>query len=233
MRWLLSVCLFWIGQHGAAAQATGRDTVLLDNSFVFADGLYASFEALRRNEPTHRWEEVYAQLFANPQTFVARLLSLDARDPEAAPVPADSLWGIVLEGIPYVRVPADAHFGKGTPFVGLKVRGRLAYYTWESRREEEVEIRAYNPVNGRPFRTGRVSKEVPVYYEQLLHFADGRIEPFTIQTVLAAIADDEKLHRTLAELPEKEAWDQLYKMLLVFDDRNPFYLVVEQLTAKN
>ena len=217
--------MWWATAIVAQSDAAPQDTVLLDNSFVFADGLYGSFDALKNNTPTHTWEEVYAQLFANPQTFVARLLSLDHRDQRTLLV-ADSLWGIVLEGVPYVRVPADAHFGKGTPFVGLKIRGRLAYYTWESRREEEVEIRAYNPLNGRPFRTGRVRKEIPVFYEQLLHFTDGHIEPFTINTVLAAIQSDTKLHRTLAELPEKEAWDQLYKMVQVFDDRNPFYLVV-------
>ena len=217
--------MWWATAIVAQSDVAPQDTVLLDNSFVFADGLYGSFDALKNNTPTHTWEEVYAQLFANPQTFVARLLSLDHRDQRTLLV-ADSLWGIVLEGVPYVRVPADAHFGKGTPFVGLKIRGRLAYYTWESRREEEVEIRAYNPLNGRPFRTGRVRKQVPVFYEQLLHFTDGHVEPFTVNTVLAAIQSDTKLHRTLAELPEKEAWDQLYKMVQVFDDRNPFYLVV-------
>ena len=226
MRYALLCCLCGLSIAVAAQNAElPRDTVLLDNSFVFADGLYADLDALKRNQPTYAWEDVYAQLFANPQTFVARLLSLDLRSERQA-LAADSLWGIVLEGVPYIRVPADTYDGAGIPFVGLKVRGRLAYFTWESKREEEVEIRAYNPLNGRPFRTGRVRKEVPVYYEQLLHFDDGHIEPFTIETVLAAIQSDQKLHRTLAELPEKEAWDQLYKMVLVYDDRNPFYLMI-------
>ena len=204
---------------------TGLDTVLLDNGFAFADGLYTDFAALKANIPTYTWDEVYAQLFANPQTFVARLHSLDHRAGQR-PIAADSLWGIVLEGVPYIRVSADAHPGTGVPFVGLKVRGRLAYFTWESKEEQEVQIRAYNPVNGRPFRTGTVRKEVPVFYEQLLHFTDGRVEPFDVATVLTAIRSDDKLHRTLRELPEAQAWDQLYKTVLVYDDRNPFYLII-------
>ena len=109
-------------------------------------------------------------------------------------------------------------------FVGLKVRGKLCYYAYETKEERWVEIAAYNPLTGKPFRKGKVSKEIEVVREYLLHFENGQVRAFDKAGLLHFIEDDEQLWKTVDELTDEEVKRKLYKCLLIYDDRNPVYL---------
>ena len=43
---------------------------------------------------------------------------------------------------------------------------------------KEVTFKAYNPLIGRPFRTGKAMRKLPVIKEKMLRFATGEVIDF-------------------------------------------------------
>lgn len=198
-------------------------TVMLDKDFRFLDGVYMNFEDFRNNKPTYLWEELDAQVVTSPSTFIAQADYIRTKGGDT--LDTSSLWGISLNGLPYRCLESGAvPTAAAMVFVGLKVRGKLCYYAYETKEEHWVDIAAYNPLTGRPFRKGKVSKEVKVVREYLLHFEDGQIRAFDKVGLLDFIKDDEQLWNTVNQLSTAEVEQKLYKCLLIYDDRNPVYL---------
>ena len=136
----------------------------------------------------------------------------------------DSIWGICLKGTPFIRLPGTATNKQAVSFAGLRVRGRICYYTYEVEKTEMIEIAAYNPLTGRPFRKGSIPRKVSAVQEKILHFEDGRRSTFSQEGFLEWIEDDQQLWRTVADLSDEEVQEKLYKCLLIYDDRNPVYV---------
>ena len=198
-------------------------TVMLDKDFRFLDGVYMNFEDFRNNTPTYPWEELDAQVVTSPSTFIAQADYIRTKSGDTLDV--SGIWGISLNGLPYYRLESGAiSTSAAMVFVGLKVRGKLCYYAYETKEERWVEIAAYNPLTGKPFRKGKVSKEIEVVREYLLHFENGEVRAFDKAGLLHFIKDDEQLWKTVDELTDEEVKRKLYKCLLIYDDRNPVYL---------
>lgn len=214
-----NICLLFL--LAAAALPAQTDSVLLDKNFRFRDGVYLSFAEFRANAPALGWEEVDAQLVSNMQAFSAQAAYIRRKGGTA--LPTDSIWGFCLNGLPFVRLPDTAAAG-AMAFAGLRVRGRICYFTHETEEAELVEIAAYNPLTGRPFRKGMVSREKTVVRAFMLHFESGAVEPFERASFQTWIADDPQLLRTVADLPEDEASEKLFKCLLIYDDRNQAFV---------
>ncbi|MCB9300779.1 MAG: hypothetical protein H6566_09050 [Lewinellaceae bacterium] len=202
----------------ATALAAQPDSVLLDKNFQFEDGIYLSFEEFRGNAPALGWDEVDAQVVSNMQSFSAQAAYI--RHKGGSALPLDSIWGFSLNGLPFVRLPDTATASSAMVFAGLRVRGRICYYTYETQETQMVEIAAYNPLTGRPFRRGWVPRTQTLVRERMLHFETGKIQPFGRATLQAWIEDDAQLWRTVSELTEAEAAEKLFKCLLIYDDRN-------------
>ncbi|MFM9950317.1 MAG: hypothetical protein ACKV1O_20445 [Saprospiraceae bacterium] len=109
-------------------------------------------------------------------------------------------------------------------FAGLKVRGKIAYFSYETDTTELVEISAYNPLTRRPFRKGYVPVKSSVTVEKIFYFPDGRIADFNRDRMLEWIGDDKQLWNTVNELGDDPTREKLYKCLLIYDDRNGFYM---------
>ncbi|MCB0571276.1 MAG: hypothetical protein KDC66_16000 [Phaeodactylibacter sp.] len=208
----------------AVTLAAQTDSSLLDKGFRFQDGVYLSFDELRRNEPALSWNEVDAQLVSNMQAFSAQAAYIRRKGGGA--LPADSIWGFSLNGLPFVRLPDTVSVAGAMAFAGLRVRGRICYFTYEAEETQMVEIAAYNPLTGKPFRKGVVPREKAVTKEYIMHFENGAVLPFGREAFQAWIEDDPQLWRTVVELPEAEAAEKLYKCLLIYDDRNQAFVPV-------
>lgn len=204
------------------AAAAQEDSVQVTKNFQFEDGVYLRFEDFRANRPALSWDEVEAQLATSRQSFLIQVEYI--RNKEGGRLPLDSVWGLCLNGIPYIQLPDTAWDAEARAFAGLRVRGRICYYTYEAEETEQVEMAAYNPLTGRPFRRGAVPRKVSVVRERMLHFEDGRRSPFAREAFLSWIEDDPQLWRTVSELTGEEAPDKLFKCLLIYDDRNPAYV---------
>ncbi len=205
----------------AVVQGQSEDSVLVTKNFRFHDGVYATFADFQRNRPTWLWDSLYAVCVTNPQTFLTQVEYIKQLDGEE--IPLDSIWGLAIGGIPYVRLPRGATPKPLTAFAGLRLRGIICYYAYEDMEERTYEIQAYNPVTGAPFRKGKVKNKEPVRKEFMLHFLSGKIEEFTQANLVAWIADDVRLAEAIASLSESELEEKLFKGLLIYVDRYPVF----------
>ncbi len=199
-----------------------RDTALLNADFVFADGVYLSLEQLRQNDPAYSWSEVEARLAANRDSYSAQVEYIRPRAME--PLPMEQVFALVLDGLPYIQVTDPALQRAAAYFAGLRIRGRLCLYAYEFKEQREVEMAAYNPLTGRPFRRGVVTKEEEVLVRRLIHLETGERGGFTRESLLQLMADDPKMQRTVEELEDSGLEERMYKCILIYDDRNPIYL---------
>jgi len=214
----------------AGAQA---DSAQLKAAFRFQDGVYLSIDALRSNQPDYRWKEISAKLAANAESYRAQAEFIRPRDGSA--LPESNIWGIVLDGLPYIMLPTEIMEDTAVlHFAGLRVRGRICYYEFEREEERLVEIKAYNPLTGRPFRRGNISKREIINEARILHLITGQHGPLDRSTLIGMIGNDTKMYRTVEELPETASTEMLYKCVLIYDDRNPVYIPVpEQQESKS
>ncbi|MEL7021724.1 MAG: hypothetical protein AAGK47_08950 [Bacteroidota bacterium] len=220
--WVCLLALLCCKVQVATAQT---DSLLVTKNFKFKDGLYLSLESFQRNKPDLDWGEVRAQVFSNPQTFLTQVASIEVKDTNIhRPLSITALWGISLDGIPYIQLPPASTDSDLPTFAGLRVRGKLCYFEYEKTERKDVLIQAYNPLNGRPFRQGYVERDVLVAYAKILNFGTGEIVSFAQDKLLEQIEDDSKLHNTVAQLSEEEVAEKLFKCLLIYDDRHPVFI---------
>ncbi len=202
------------------------DSLLVTKNFKFKDGLYARFEQFQRDQPAYLWEDIRISLASNPQTFLIQVEKVQTRDGE--PIPIESLWGLTVQGIPYIRVDPQLSDKPLPAFSAFRVRGKLCFFEFPVDTVERVSISAYNPLTGKPFREGVVDKPITLWYKYLVPFATGEVIPFTLDHFLDLIQDDPVLHRTYRNLSPEEAEERLFKGILIYDDRNPVYLRREE-----
>ncbi|MEM9920384.1 MAG: hypothetical protein AAF990_19965 [Bacteroidota bacterium] len=198
-----------------------RDTLVeLGKNFLFEDGIYLSFESFRTNRPDFTWKELSADVYTNPQTFLTQLGRVNVRDSAGFSIHPDSLWGLSLGGIPYVRL-AHRPFNKPmSVFAGLQLRGNICYFSFEDESVRKIPMPVYNPLTGKPYKVGFVERVQKLIYEKLMRFEDGSIVDFTLENFKEWIKDDEKLLNTVNDFTQQEVIDKLFKCLLIYDDRN-------------
>lgn len=196
---------------------------MVTKNFQFEDGIYLSFQSFKQNKPDYPIDSVKMVHFINPQTHLAQVDHIVLKNRQISVEP-DSIWGVSINGIPYKKVNHPGLDKPLTTFAGLKARGKLCYYSFPSTVFQKVPISAYNPLNGRPFRTGIITKPEEVLVEIMIHWESGEEKPFNRENLLEFIADDKALSNTVRELEEEEINEKLFKCLLIYDDRNPVYL---------
>ncbi len=203
----------------------GQDSVLLTKNFLFADGLYFNLEQLRQNQPAYPLSALELHSFTNPQTSLTQLDSVVLKA-NNKPLQLDSILAICLDGVPSLRVP-KAEINRELPnFAALKLRGKICYFTYPDYRKKLVKVAAYNPMTGLPYRHGVVEREQEVFVEKMLHFQTGVIADFSVENLLSWIQDDPLLIETLTELPKSEQQEKLFKCLLIYVDRNPAFIMM-------
>ena len=204
------------------------DTVYLSKNFKFQDGVFLSFEDFKNNTPTYKWNEVAAGVHSNPQNFLAQMYGLKVKDMETKEgevrksrnINLDSIWGICLDGIPYIRLSREELNKENVVFAGLKLRGKICYYEYEEFIIQKKEMSAYNPVTGHPFRTRNVDVKVKLIHKNMLHFETGETAVFSKDNFKEWIKDDKKLYQTVNDLSLQEVEEKLFKCLLIYDNRN-------------
>ncbi len=196
---------------------------LITKNFEFADGVYLTLNALQKNTPDYDWRDLKSNLAANPQTYMTQVEYLVEKSTGDTLV-TDSVYAVCLGGIPFVRLPPEATSKDLTTFAGLRVRGRYSFFTYEAVRTKMVPISAYNPINGRPFRTAMVKREETVQFGKLMNFETGETVDFTQRNFLKIIEEDKELTKAVEELEGEDIISKLFKCLLIYDDRHPIYV---------
>lgn len=215
MRILISFLLFAFALSGNA-QDNGE---VVSKNFHFKDGIYLHFSSFQSDNPEISWEDVEAVVITNPQTSLTVIDSLRWRN-SGTSIPIDSIWGFSRNGVPSIRIPQQEINKELPTFAALKLRGKICYFTYPDYRMREVFVAAYNPLTGRPFRTGKVLREKEILVERMLSFETGQVVDFNLENFKTWIADDQPLLQSFLELPPSEQKEKLFKTLLIYDDRN-------------
>lgn len=205
--------LFLLGQE---------DSILLTRGLQFQDGIYLTYEDFKQNKPVYTWNEVKTSLFANTQHLTVRVEYIRLED--GALLTIDDIWGLCLEGTPYIHLKEQKKTDNIYIFAGLRVKGKICYFSYWEEVTELVTIKAYNPLNGRPFRSAEVPREKEVLREKIFLFEEGRIVDFSRENFLQWIQEDVQLWNTVMDLSPVELEEKLFRCLLIFVDRNDVYL---------
>lgn len=212
----LGICTLVIGQ----AEAN-----FLDRNYEFRDGLYLTMAAFQSDTPDIAINDLEGRLVTNDDSGLTKSDYLAMKtDTGAMEIDLENVWGITLDGEPYIRVSENSDDQKFATFAKLRVRGAICYFTFDSEEERYVEVKAYNPLNGKPFRSGRVKNMETINNKRILRFDTGQVAPFNRQNLLNWVQDDPQLTEAVEALQGENISDKLYRSMLIYDDRHPVFI---------
>lgn len=205
-------CCVTVLLHGQAEQ------VPLDRDYRFREGFYSSFQELQVNQPSAPLS--IAEL---PMVHLADDYRLQIEHTSENINDLQRAYAIVLDGIPYLKTRYDSARAF-SEFSGLRIRGRLCYLTFDTTHIYEQEFQAYNPYNQRPFLRSVEVRSERQRVARILDFSSGQWYPFDRATVAQLVAEDRELVRALETISPEDEEEKLYRCLLIYDDRHPFYM---------
>lgn len=199
----------------------GHAQVEVTPTFKFEDGVYLSYESFQRNQPDIVWSDLYRRSITNPETLIAQVEYIRDRE-SGEDLSLEEIWGFSIAGLPFVHIPKDSIYKELSAFVGIRVAGKIAYYSYENRIEKEYEIAAYNPLNGEPFRKAVVKRPVTVFVEKIIDFESGEIYDFEKVILSKLMSDDPQLLTVLEELDttSDSFKEQLFRLLMSYNRRH-------------
>lgn len=208
---LVAVSIGW-------AQAPS-DSVVLDHDYVFQEGVYDDFAALRANRPSRSWAISGERVIRLADDYRIQV-ETDAPGAKAMA----RAYAVVVDGIPYLRGRWEEK-RSFVEFAGLRVRGALCYLAYDTLVEKTFEVKAYNPATGKPFRRGKVTRTERQPVERVLDFRTGKLYPMDRENLIRLIADDAELRRAVRALPENEDLpNRLFSALKIYDERYPLWM---------
>jgi hypothetical protein len=199
-----------------------QDSIPMRSSFVFRDGFYRNIQEWQTNRPSFPWK---GTRMLGVMQFVNQQVELKAVQlPNGKMLPLDSLWGLCWNGRPFIRIPRDSINRELAIFTRLYYLGNISYYKYETEITREIEITAYNPLNGLPFRKGKVKREFKEQKEKLLRYKTGEIGTFTPEVLAKWTADLPEISRAVRLIQPDDPKDRMYRAILAFNERKPVYV---------
>ena len=203
--------------------STQSSKVVITKNFKFENGIYNTFAEWQHNKPTWKWDSVETNLTVNPTTFLMQMDALKFKK-TCQNAPIDSIWGVVVDGIPYIRLPKNTISKPTHCFAGLILRGAISYFQFETTAEKQVPMTAYFPQTGEPYMTKNVQNKIPIIKEKLLSFDTGEMIDCTLNNFKKWIVRDKDLITTVNQLKEADIQEKLFKCILIYNDRNPVFV---------
>ena len=200
-----------------------QNATLISKNFKFKDGVYYQFEQFQHNQPNVVWDSLDARLATNPQSLQMYIEVLKHKSTHDS-INLSNIWGVVIDGIPYVRLPNESQKKSATVFSGMILRGKLCYFQYDDMEERQIPITAYIPQTGQAYMTKKVLQKKDVVREKLIKFETGEMLDFTLFNFKQLIKEDADLLSTVNALKPKEVKEKLFKCLLIYNDRNPVFI---------
>lgn len=222
MKKQLFLLLFWSFTFIVSAQ----DTVQLTNSFEFNNGVYLTIKDLQQNRPNYNWQQVKASAHINREKSIVRFEYLNIVDSSENVINAltnTDFWGICVDGIPYIRVMDTMR--NEVQFIGLLTRGEICYFEYNSYEMRSVPMTIYDPNTRKPIWVQNVDNKESIEVRKMMNFSTGKIAVLEIPQFKNWIQNDSKLINTINDMSEREAKRKLHKMLLIYNDRNPYFVI--------
>ena len=181
------------------------------------DGVYLSHAAVLAAQPDLPWEAISGEMVQLPEEFRLQISDYQYKnsdlDPDLVP------YAVSLEGQLYLFLRNNRQRNYHD-FVGLSVAGTLSVITYDTTIQTRQLMKAYNPINGRPFREAYVERSKTVPLTKLWHLPSGQLVPLSRADLLAFIGDDQELTQALLKLVEVTQ-DLLLRAVKLYDDRHP------------
>ena len=193
---------------------------ILNQDFKFQTGAYYSFEEFQNNNPSYKGIEIEGNYFINRETRQAKVEYIRLKA-NGKLLDLDTMWGICIKGIPYIRVTPNLPAHHLKVFASLEVRGKICYYAYDDLNEKHIPFKAYNPVVGKPFRTVTLKRNIPIIREKMLHFETGAIADFNYKNLLEWVAAERSIKKALESMGPKEAEEKLFEALLLYNEKHP------------
>ncbi len=215
--------LLCLSFFSALGQTSTDSLVLFNKDFQFKDGLYSNVEQLRANQPQMVLENLGGSLVWQENAYLLKIEELYPMGRPDLQLNLDDFEIITYKGLPFFKVFEDSIRGF-TAYAGLRVRGRLSYFSYERSYTDSVMIKAYNPATGKPFRQQKMARPQRENIKKVINIATGQRFDFELENMFILLEDDPSLLKTLKALPRKEALEKMERFLLIYDDRNPLFL---------
>jgi hypothetical protein len=206
--------------------ASAQDSLQITNNFEFNNGVYLTINDLQKNQPNYNWQEVKASAHINREKNIVRfeyLNIVDSLENVLKTLTTTDFWGICVDGVPYIRV-VDTMLNE-VQFIGLRTRGRICYFEYDSYEMRSVPMTIYDPKTQRPVWVQNVINKEPIAKQKMMDFSTGSVADLDLNIFKDWIKNDQQLTNTINDLSEKEANRKLYKMMLIYNDRNPYLLI--------
>jgi hypothetical protein len=196
------------------------DSTRLSAKFKFKDGFYSTIEQLRHNQPTVALSAFSGNIVQKTTENAIQLVP----NQTTQSVDIQHVWGLVLNGVPYIRYQTTGSEQTSVSYQGLQIIGKLCYFSYSIEEVTTVAMPVYDPIGGRLMYTGKVKNKTQNTFRKLLNFADGTISDLTVENLKRATLDDKKLQKSVAELAATDPLQRLLKTLQVYNDRNAFFI---------
>jgi hypothetical protein len=191
-----------------------------DEDYRFTEGVYFSHAALLANQPDLDWESIDGEMVQLPEDYRVQIAGYSYKDDR---MNSDIIpYAISLDGEPYLYIRKDEE-RKFHEFAGFRIKGLLSTLQYDTTIVTRQLMKAFNPVNGQPFRQAYVQREKTVSLNKILNLRTGALIPFTHQNLVQLCADDQEIARALLDVDPKEA-EMLLRALKLYDDRHPLTL---------
>lgn len=184
---------------------------------TFQDGIYGHFKELKSNRPGRDLRSLPMldyQLDADSNQVYLSPTAMQA-------LPLDSIWGICIKGVPYYKLAIQEGNQLKTHFIRLYVVGKIGYFYYKTFAKKTIQMNVYHPFTGKLMGSKDVVNRELVLVEKMLRWDTGETTDFNLANFRQWIADDSKLSKSFAEMPETEAASKIFKTLLIYNDRNP------------
>lgn len=202
--------------------ASAQNRIAVKPNYTFKDGIYPNLEAFQADKPQYSMFNVEFSAVVNEEKKVVQVEWI--RHKRGDTLRLDSIWGICWRGRPYIRIPADSVKRKLAIFAELQVVGNICLFNYETEEERLVEIKAYFPDTGIPFRKGKVRNTATLIKEKMLRLENGEWATLSQQTLTQWVADYPDLQKAVKAIAPDKTAEQLPRMVLSYNERNPFYL---------
>ncbi len=223
-------CLALVFSNVMISLVAQEQATFFNGDYHCAEGIYLTREAFIANTPDYSWEAVDGEMVQLPEDYRVQIAGMGTNG-DSTPV---QVYAISLDGFPYLYVRHDDKLNFHE-FAGLRFRGRLSYFEYDDITQRSKVMHAYNPANGQPFRTGRVSVVKPVRYRFLIDFTTGRMIPMSQTNVANLIADETDLLRAVGAIPpnDPEMLNKLRQAVKLYNDRNKLVWPIKPLQETN
>jgi hypothetical protein len=193
----------------------------LNNEFQFKDGIYLSPEDFLNNSPAILWEEIEASNFINKKKMEARIGNVFVKS-NGKEITSDKIFGFSAQGLPFIQIHElkPSTEGDFAFFSAFRIRGAVSYFSFVKEEIQPVEISAFNPATGIPFRKGKVDKKIEYTVRRILNFSTGKISDLTKDNLLKWTGHDLEYKNYIQTLEE----DDLFQAIILYNERHPFFI---------